>query len=826
MSTPSHFSSIAAAYRSGSLAPPLAPSQLPLVLEAAGVFTDHRARLAEASVAAQAPAGQPFAVAALSLDASQRYRLAIARHAAAAGAEGGAEAERLQLLHAVWHAAEVALLAEGGGAGLDLLDWLADSFLEPPGASDALLAAAVAGLRAPPRGGGAAAAVEDAWDVCVRLVVEGRPEDGGRLLCVLAAASGEPSLLHLGELLAAYPPATRGEPLTSAAAAWHTWRESAVALRREVGRPHPHPHPSAELLLSLAAGEEVSAVLSRFRAGGLGGARLLAAAAGVDVSEEGWRRGEGPFVASWPHHALAALLYGAAPPSTTGRRELGAHLRAAMQAAGVGPVSPGGAGGMAASAPGGAAAGGLGGAAAGAPPQDVSTPSGLAAGLLSLFSGDAGWPLGAMQQLGAGWAAVHLVDLLWGLRLLDGLPATWPGGAWHAPHRAHLLLQHAAALCAPAPARPAASAASGDNRHRHDAGRAPFSAALVYAVASTPEAVGAEVQAMEPEEGEEEEGWMTAAAEEEEDAPSRTRAHARLTIALASGSAPAAHALMRLILTEWAAAPAASARDVAAAAAAAARLGLGPLECEMRAGWAASLCGAGEGEGEGVALGTALHAALAAASACRHTPACSAVDAALDLVGARLLSEALQVASRPAPLHARVYAAWRAVGAPDVALPGEHGRSLSEETTRGLGLSRLPEDLRAALGSSRPLRAAFLVRRLLAALVALEATAGGGGGRMRSPMAAAAAGEACSALHALLLPETEGGVMPLCPVDHLPPLIAAAAAAGVLATPEASPALLHLALQRLGDAEDGKHAAVTSEVLAALASAVVRAAGA
>ncbi len=188
---------------------------------------------------------------------SLRYRRAL--HEAMERAEAGrsptasdderelvdAEVEDMRTVAALWQLAEIPALhigaeallvdegASGGGGGsgssgseagggaelrgsppLALLQWLRDTFWGPT--SEAVVLEVVNALRNPaavvaagPARGGSAAAVSaaelNAWDVVVKLALEGEPNDAGRLLHLVAARLDCRDTAQLAEVLKNYP---------------------------------------------------------------------------------------------------------------------------------------------------------------------------------------------------------------------------------------------------------------------------------------------------------------------------------------------------------------------------------------------------------------------------------------------------------------------------------------------------------------------------------------------------------------------------------------------------------------------------------------------
>lgn len=772
--------------------------------EAAAVFADHRARAAVAADRALSPAGAAAYRAALTLQASQWYRRAIASCTrtleAAASAQGGSDAaadaaalelEVLQVVHAVWQAAEVALLHDGPSARIALLGWLRDTFLDPPQVNDALLAAAVNGLRgAAALGGGRSASttsttahVNDAWDVAAKLAVEGRPGDAGRLLAVVSAAvGGDAEVAAIGHLLTGFPvfDAAAEEAGAAYAAAWDGWHARAVALRD--GGAGRGLHPVAQAVVALLAGD-VPDALSRLQYAG----SLVRDAAGGGGEQGAAAAGAPPPYGRWYHAAFAGALYGA-PPTSLRRRGFGAHLRAAMLAAGE-PLAASEAA-LAAATAGGA-----------------SNPAAeLTAGFLSIFRGDAGWPLSVVHRLGHSWAAAHLCDLLWGAGLMDNAsgsapPSLWPGH-WAAPVRAHLLLQHAVTLATPTSVLAAAGSVAPQLPTRL------WRQAVAYAVACTPEAVTRE---------------SSAAGAARLSSASAADAQVAAALAAQTGSAPAAHLLLRLLLAR-AAPAAASERDAATVAALAVKLGLPDVACDVRAQWAEA---AAAGAGQGTALGTALAAAVGAVAECPHTStggnACASVTRAVDAVG-RLLADTVLADVTRASASAPAGASGSARGSSAARLSGVAlSSALADGSDAAFAAAGVAFDAAAAASDEAARRAhaaledAAVVSRHLRYAVALRRYAG--------CLVAAAAPAACEGLHGLL---DDGERQPLCPRAHVPRLLQAAVDAGVLAPRAggggASPELLQLALVRLRESgSGGADDALSQELARCLAHAALKA---
>lgn len=763
-----------------SSAPLVSPAIARLHVSASAVFCDLRASLrdiyssSENSVSAHRQA--------VTLRASRLYRRQVADaivelDQSPQNEATGVETEGLQLVQAVWQATEVALLADSATARVQLLSWLQQNFTDSR-SNDHLLASAIAclaGSRA-----SLSSYANDVWDVAFRLTVEGRPNDAGKLLAVLAAATAEPEVATIGQLLCAFPLLGVAAEEAGAAytTAWGSWRARAVAARASgIGRGL---HPHAEGLVALMAGD-VSQALSRARHTGSLIPRHLGA--------EGAAAATAPYNA-WYLYAFAGVLYGRSCPLTMRRRAFAAHLRESMAAAG---VDIAGAEAALDLAPGPSSS-------ALQPARAAWDPGAeLLAGFLAIFRGDAGWPLTALRRYGHTWASAHLCDLLWVAGLLDAPPGLLPG-PWRAPARPHMLLSHALTLATPT----AVVAYSGSPQ---DAG-APSSLwaqALAYAVAATPEAVAAETGAVYGGPA----ACTTAAA-----------------VAQHSGSTASAHALTHALFDS--AVPLVTHSDVTAALSLARKLGLEAVACGLHARWVKACLRRDGNAGLPAALTSVSHAV----STCTHATeleghsccaevrlAAGAVGSALTAALASTIDGVLNCHSQPAPHQpADVPSALSAAllgGAADAAFAGI-GLAFpgGEPGLQGEGVAGSTSDdsLIAPLSAvSIAVQAAVTIRCFAGCAASVDDSG--------------AASNGCALLQRLLQ-----GAPPLCPPAHLLTVLhLATAAPGLLSSKAASPALLQSALQRLSECAPSAResdapalAAVQSALSRALAQAMLR----
>ena len=615
----------------------------------------------------------------------------------------------------------------------------------------------------------------------MKLTLEGRPGDAGRLLTVLGAATSEPEVASIGGLLTSFPvfDSAAEEAGGAYVTAWEGWKARAVAARNAgTGRGL---HPCAEALTSLLAGDVASA-LARLRYTG----NLVPQRSDFSSDTDDDRQAA-LYAGAWFYHALPSLLYsppGGGPPPALRRRGFYAFLRQCMSAAGERLVD-------------GNVAGSAGAVAASDVTIDPMTD--LTSGLLSIYRGDVGWALNALHCWGHPWASAHLCDLLWSRGLMHSPVALWPG-PWAAPLRAHLLLQHAVTLATPTAI---ITVEGGSAQSNSDiSASSQWRSALTYAAAATPEAVRAEA--------------TTATS------PAVTSDPSQALLCVHTGSAPSAHTLLRL-LTERAAPSLTSAADVTSVSAlAGGQLGLSDVACGLRARWAQQ-CLAVEGDSEACegkaqqsqeGLGTALAAILDAVGHCACAVnsnissnsgsdliegrdgrivvarVCRQLGPSLDAVG-RSLATATWAAvpssygASPAADDDSAYASaldFLAVDAAYAAVEATFDAAVDQ--------SEVPPALTTACSLSPPLRYAVTLRRYFAALAATPSDAN----------KATAAG----LLEDMLLQQqpmvgSSHETAPLCPPSDVPRLVHAALRHDVLEG--AHPQLLRLALSRLRECD-------------------------
>ena len=411
------------------------------------VFCDAQARLkaAGASVSARAPVLRGI---------SERYRAALRlalerakREAEQAVPELALElhtlAEYMRIVGILWELAEVATLhvdagtAVGGGFGggsppLAFLKWLRGSFCQET--TEEMMSHVIAGLKAPVATDDAACA---AWDVVVKLTMEGEPNPAGRLLQVLTKTKyrvSEKSVvakdyMRLAELLSNFPPLVEPGPHMAAhCTAWDSWREQALQFRDTKARDKSGVWRDGALLLNVLCGNAPGATLA-FTTANQRFLELLGASADAPYN-------------FWHYEAVVRLLY--APevaPLATPRTRL-AHILATSLANYGKPVTP-------------------------AHPDGAVDEAAFFSTFLRTLRGEPTAPLPLFIKLQQPWALAHLADVLWSAGALSAAAPVLCAG-WNAPTRAHLLLEHALSLPAYAPEL--------------------VRAGLAYALAATPEA--------------------------------------------------------------------------------------------------------------------------------------------------------------------------------------------------------------------------------------------------------------------------------------------------------------------------------------------------
>ena len=403
-----------------------------------------------------------------------------------------ADVEDMRTVLALWHLAEIpvlhlgaeALVAEaaaaagggggGGGGGeagqaaelrgsppLALLQWLREHFWGPT--SEAEVLKVVNALRSPAAATAGAAAEREAWDVVVKLALEGEPNDAGRLLQLVAATRDCRETAQLAELLKGYPlladalerPRAHAKALGDA---WAQWRAGLLAFRRAMlasvtgARFLSHLGHLPGMLLDVLCGDSwaatpacsVSCATAADPCGSHSRAEQgVSRCAGLQLLQRHAGSQDRPY-RTWMYEAGAQLLYGERCPLEYSAPALATLLGAAMARAGV----------------------------------DSEAEGTLLHAFVHILRGNTALALSNFTAFRQPWASAHFADLLWHCSSSSSsgsgsgggaaaLPSLWP--PWDAALRPHLLLSHALSLpvCGPLLGR----------------------AALTYALAAFPQAV-------------------------------------------------------------------------------------------------------------------------------------------------------------------------------------------------------------------------------------------------------------------------------------------------------------------------------------------------
>ena len=330
--------------------------------------------------------------------------------AAAAAAAASAAGEQQQ----PGHAAELR-----GSPPLALLAWLRDNFWGPT--SEATVLQVVNALRNPSAATGGGRAELDAWDVAVKLALEGEPNDAGRLLHLLAATTGCRETEQLAEVLKGYPLLADAleDPRAHARAlggAWAHWRAGVQAFRRATLASAAGSHflrranGTPGVLLDVLCGDSWEA-----RGGCCAAAGQAAGLRVLRLHEHSCVPGgaAAALYATWMYDCGARVLYGERCPLEYTAPALSGVLRECIARAG----------------------------------GDVHSEEGLESAFVRILGGSSTLTLTMFSLYRQPWAAAHFADLLWHSAsggAAPAAPALWP--PWDAPLRPHLLLSHALAL--------------------------------------------------------------------------------------------------------------------------------------------------------------------------------------------------------------------------------------------------------------------------------------------------------------------------------------------------------------------------------------------
>jgi len=363
-----------------------------------------------------------------------------------------AELHDLKKTYALWHLAEVpafyvsiykvieeigedSVSSFRGSPPLAFLQWLRENCWSPT--EEIVVKQIVDALRSP-----AAIMVEgqilkDAWDVVVKLVLEGETNDAGRLLQMVGAKWRCKETAQLAVLLIGYPNLAESRAHSRAHfEAWNEWKLGVLNFRRLATQER------APLFFPGEGGVANRPAFKNYVAGALldilcgdswtkevGGESVPCGLQIISIQGKLRLRNHGgtlevccphpdkPPYSQWQYVCGAQLLYGTVCPLELGHAELANILRDSIVRVGKNPIE--------------------------SPEEDDEPTDKLLGAFVRTLGGEVVAPLELFSVFRQPWATPHLADLLWHAGSLTTL-GIWPG--WDAPFRPHLLLTHAMAL--------------------------------------------------------------------------------------------------------------------------------------------------------------------------------------------------------------------------------------------------------------------------------------------------------------------------------------------------------------------------------------------
>lgn len=366
-----------------------------------------------------------------------------------------ADVEDLKTAYAIFMAAELSFIdmADGDQAALCVLRWLRHNFLQA--VTETQLAQVLHSLRTP-------TAVSDpdlgpnVWDLTAKLVIEGEPHDGGKLLLLYAQLLQSREMASFAQLLCAFPtvsPLTTKEAALTYQAAWREWKEQVRAFVSKgeqqryppFTRGHPQYLPVFHALAQVVAGDawatDPSGAPTGLQALPIQGIIIKAALPhGANPSS--------PY-ARWYALAMCTILYGPVCPSAQGRSAVVHTMKSCITVQGLTCDQQ-------------VLQHGL-------PALQDSDLSGehLRAAFMRIFEGDAVLACELLSLCGQEWASVALTELLWAAGPLQKAAPQSVALAWQPatpfallrseegneiPFRAFKLLAYAKYLCGLHPA--------------------------------------------------------------------------------------------------------------------------------------------------------------------------------------------------------------------------------------------------------------------------------------------------------------------------------------------------------------------------------------